>query len=306
MRDIPVSPEPFITEPGVYDLPTEAYHADPVIGGSLSNTGVKKLMPPRGCPALFHAWRNGASEHKAAFDFGRAAHTRVLGAGDEVVIVDADDWRSAKAREARDEARAAGLTPVLAKDGAVIDEMAEALRRHPTAAALLDPAAGRPEQTVVWRDPATGVMCRALLDFLRHPRRDQRLVIPDYKTADRVDPDAIERALWDYAYFGQAAWYSEAVEQVGLSVGPPAFVLIFQMKTPPYLVVCAQVHPDSIGWGHARNRKARDLYRHCTERDSWPGFADDGVISVQLPTYATYQLEGAMERGELEPEGATL
>lgn len=303
--------EPFITEPGVYDLPADVYHSDPVVGGSLSNSGVKKLMPPRGCPALFQAWNNGPSEQKAAFDFGRAAHREVLGAGDGIVVVtgtgkDPNAWRTKDDEAAVQAVRDAGKTPIKPRDADTIDDMAAALRRHPRAAQLLDPTAGRPEQTLVWRDPETGVWCRALLDFLRQPRPGQRLVIPDYKTADRVDPDAIQKALWDFAYYGQAAWYSEAVEQLGLSAGPPAFVLIFQMKTSPYLVVCAQVHPDSVGWGHARARKARDLYRHCTERDSWPGFADDVVISVQLPTYATYQLEGARERGELEPEGAVL
>lgn len=297
--------EPFITEPGVYDIPAETYHRDPVVGGSLSASGAKKLMPPS-CPALFKAWRDGGTEHKDVFDFGRAAHQRVLGVGDPVVVVDADDWRGKAAREARDEARAAGATPILAKDDAVIEEMAAALRSHPMAAALLDPDQGKAEQALVWQDRESGVWCRALVDFLRHPVDGQRLVVPDYKTAVAVDPDSISKALWSYGYYGQAGWYAEGAQALGLSDGPPAFVLICQMKTPPYLVVCAQVHPDTVGWGHARNRKARDLYARCTERDVWPGYADDRVISVSLPTYAEYELAGADERGEFEPEGATL
>lgn len=622
--------EPFITEPGIYDIPVEQYHHDPVVGGSLSNSGAKKLMPPS-CPALFKEWRDGGTEHKDAFDFGRATHARVLGAGEPVVVVDADDWRSAKARAQRDEARAAGATAILAKDDAVIDEMAAKLRAHPIASALLDPDTGKPEQTIVWRDPETGVWCRALVDFLREPAPGQRYLLPDYKglaldtviptpegattmgqlsvgdqvfaadgsrctvtaksevhwrtcyrirfddgstvicddehrwlttsgrenrvtavrtteeirdslhlygqahhrialagplqlddvdlpadpyvlgcwlgdgsvgagriskpdgelfdhiaargyevapvpagpkcptrtiyglqpqlraagvldhkaipdsylragysqrldllrglmdtdgswnrtrkravfttvekalaeqvrdlacslgqravvssytakgygktltayrvvfrpvdlmpfqlsrkadlitttaatrtrqrlivavepmptvptqcitvdspdstylctesmipthnTAAKVDPDSIQKALWEYGYYGQGGWYSEAVQHAGLSPdGPPAFLLIFQMKTAPYLVVVAQVEPDSIGWGHARNRYARDLYRRCVATDTWPGYADDQVISVRLPVYAEYQLEGAYRRGEFDPEGAT-
>jgi len=37
-----------ITEPGVYALPADVYHADPVAGGSLSSSGAKKLLA---CPA---------------------------------------------------------------------------------------------------------------------------------------------------------------------------------------------------------------------------------------------------------------
>jgi hypothetical protein len=292
-----------ITTPGIYDLPADVYHRDPVAGGSLSSSGVKKLMPPS-CPALFKEWRDGGSEHKPAFDFGRAAHARVLGAGEPVVVVDADDWRSAKARAQRDEAYAAGHTPILAAENDTVEGMAAALRAHPIASALLDPAAGKAEQTIVWRDEETGVWCRALVDFLRHPT-EGRYLLPDYKTARDVDPESIAKALWSYAYYGQGAWYSEAVQEAGLSDGPPAFLLVFQMKTPPYLVVVAQPDPDSIGWGHARNRYARDLYRRCMETDTWPGYADDHVVPVQLPAYATYQLEGALRRGELDPEGAS-
>lgn len=297
--------EPYLDTPGVFEIPVADYLRDPVIGGSLSNSGAKKLMPPS-CPALFKAWRDHGQDNSAAFDFGRAAHLRVLGAGEPVVVVQADDWRSTAARAERDEAYAAGHTPILAKDDAVIGAMADALRRHPIAAALLDPDSGKPEQTLVWRDPESGVMCRALLDWLRHPADGQRLLVPDFKTSRAVDPRSIERALWDYGYYGQASWYTDAAERLGLSNGPPAFVLIFQMKEPPFLVVCAQPDPDAMGWGHARNRKARDLYRHCTERDEWPGYADDHVISVQLPQYAIRELEAADTLGKFELEGAPL
>jgi len=33
-----------VTAPGVYDIPAEAYHADPVPGGSLSASGARDLL----------------------------------------------------------------------------------------------------------------------------------------------------------------------------------------------------------------------------------------------------------------------
>lgn len=300
--------DPWITEPGVYDLTAEQYHRDPVVGGSLSNSGAKKLMPPS-CPALFREWCDGGSEEKRAFDFGRAAHRRVLGVGDDVVVIPGsgqnDAWLSKAAKEAVEEARAAGLTPIKPAEEQTIEEMAAALRRHPMAAALLDPDSGRPEQTLVWRDRETGVMCRALVDFLRHPVTGQRLIVPDYKSAERVDPISIGKALYDFGYYGQAAWYGDGAEQLGLSDGPPAFVLIFQMKQPPYLVVVGQVDDDAIALGRDRNRAARELYRQCLERDQWPGYADDHVIPISLPAYATYQIDDAIQRAEQTFEGAT-
>lgn len=294
--------EPTITEPGVYDLPAEIYHADPVIGGSLSSNGAKKLLLP-GCPAIFKAWRDGGSEHKDAFDFGRAAHHRVLGFGEPVVVVDADSWRSKAAQDRREEAYQAGHTPILAKDDAVIDDMAVALQQHPMARLLLDPASGDPERTLIWRDQETGVMCRALVDHLRHPRPRQRFPVVDYKTAAEVDPESIEKAIASYLYYGQGAWYVDGAEELGMSTGPGRFILIFQRKTAPHLVVCAELSADDIGRGHERNRYARALYRRCADTDTWPGYADAHVLPVHLPTWEQYRHDGASQRGDFDPRG---
>lgn len=297
--------EPWITEPGIYDIEADVYHRDPVVGGSLSASGAKKLMPPS-CPALFKQWRDGGTEHKEVFDVGRAAHQLVLGAGDPIVVVEADDWRTAAAKKQRADAYEAGHTPVLTKQYDEIQLMADRLREHPIASALLHPDSGKPEQTLVWQDPETKVWCRALVDWLRHPVEGQRHLVVDYKTASDVDPESMQKSLNNFGYYMQGAWYCDGSDALALGTGEAAFVLVAQMKTAPYLVTVAQVHPDSLLWGHRRNRKARDLYRHCTERDEWPGYADDSVISLHLPTYAEYQLEGARERGELELEGAVL
>lgn len=299
--------EPWITEPGIYDIPAEQYHQDPVVEGSLSHSGAKKLLPPS-CPAIFKAWREGGSEHKDVFDFGRAAHRRVLGAGDEIVVLDFDDWKKAAAQTAKKEAYAAGLTPILTKDDEVIEAMAVALREHPIAASLLDPASGAAEQTLVWRDRDSGVMCRALVDFLRTPIPDRRLIMPDYKTANEVDPESIAKAIASYAYHGQGAWYGDGAEQLNLTVVSPAFVLIFQRKTAPHLVVCVQVTPDDINRGYERNRAARHLYRWCTDHDRWPSYrdghghyADEQVLSLQIPSWEQMRHDGASERGDFEP-----
>src|SRR5690606_33998548 len=89
----------------VLDMPESEYHAHP----SLSSTGAKLLLDS---PAAFD-WviRQGHREEKAAFDTGSAVHAEVLGVGYGVEELDFDSWRSKAAREAQDEARAAGLIP---------------------------------------------------------------------------------------------------------------------------------------------------------------------------------------------------
>lgn len=295
--------------PGVYDdLPAADYHADPVPERSLSYSGAKRLLPPS-CPALFKHWRDNGQQPKQAFDFGHAAHRLVLGVGEPLAVVDAADWRTKYARQQAEKARALGQVPILAEEYATVVAMAEAIRRHPVAAALLDPTKGKPEQSLFWRDERTGVMRRCRLDFLRDPING-RLILPDYKTSRTAEPVGAAKAMVDYCYHQQADWYLSGAVACGLAGDQePAFVLIYQEKTPPYLVTVAQPDTGALAAGRDRNRKAIDVFRRCMERGEWPGWTDadgrcttDEVITLAMPRWAAYEHQAALERGDYDIE----
>lgn len=272
-----------VTEPGVYDLPADRYLADPVPGGSLSASGARKLLPPS-CPALFDYDRRHRPVPTPEFSFGHAAHKLVLGAGPDIVVVDADTWRTKAAQEARDGAYADGKTPLLPQDYAVVEAMAQALRRHPVAGALFSLETGMPEHSLFWRDAETGIMCRAMLDWLRHRHASRRLVIPDYKTAISASPERFEKAMWDYDYHRQAAWYLDGVRALDMSDNP-AFVFVVQEKTPPYLVSVFEPDALALEAGRHYNRQARQVFAQCQASGHWPGYSDE-VELISLPAYA--------------------
>jgi hypothetical protein len=277
-----------ITTPGVYDIPADAYHADPVPGGSLSSSGARLLLPPS-CPALFKHWRDHGQPPKAAFDFGHAAHQLVLGEGPETVVVDAPDWRTNAAKAQRDEAYATGKVPLLRHDYDHVVAMADALFEHPLAAALLDPAMGDAEQSMFWTDPPTGVWLRARLDWYRH-RAPGRLLIPDYKTTDSAATEHVQRDMHKYGYYIQAAFYRAGANLLG--AGDDAeFLLIAQEKTPPYLVNVVAPDENAVRIGERRMRQAIETYAECTATGRWPGYSDD-VEYVSLPAWVERQYEG--------------
>lgn len=276
-----------IDQPGWYpDVTAEAYHADPVAGGSLSSSGARALLPPS-CPARYRYDRDNGQAPKRTFDLGHAAHRMVLGLGAELEIVDAADWRTKAAKEQRDTARAAGRVPLLAHEMATVDAMAEELRRHPMAGRLLDQADGAAEQTVVWQDQPTGVWCRARFDWLpnRHPGR--RLVLIDYKTCASAELDALKRAMHQFGYHQQAAWYLQGAAEV-FGVTDPGFVFIAQERTPPYLVTVFTPDSTALRIGAERNHVARCVYARCTETGRWPAY-DDGLALLPLPAWAERQ-----------------
>lgn len=273
-----------VTKPGVYDLTSEQYHGDPVPGGSLSASGAKRLLPPS-CPAIFDYERTHGRPEKATFDFGHAAHLHVLGVGAQIVAVDADNWRTKAAQEAKAAAYEDGKTPLLVGDVAVVEAMAAAIRAHPVAAALLNPENGKAEQALFRQDERTGTWLRSMLDWLPDAGNG-RMIVPDYKTAVSASPQAFAKAVANYGYHQQDAWYRDMVKNLGLAE-EVAFVFIVQEKTAPYLVTVVELDAEAVRIGRELNLEAIDVFAACQTSGRWPGYADD-VELIALPQWATY------------------
>jgi hypothetical protein len=276
-----------MTTPGlVYDLPDETYHADP----ALSASGAKLLLPPS-CPALYKHRRETGPEYRAEFDFGHAAHAKVLGAGAEIVIVNACDWRTKAAKEQRDAIRAEGKIPLLPEEAARVDGMAAALRAHPVASVLLDPEAGRPEVSAFWRDERHGIDRRVRFDFL--PDTDGgRMLLPDYKSAACSAPAVFGPAAFRYSYPLQAAFYSDAIRAFDLAEDL-AFLFIAQEKTPPYLVTVFQLDAASLRIGREDTDRACATFADCSATDTWPGYSEE-IEVISPPGYIARQYEDVL------------
>lgn len=293
-----------IDQPGVYDLPAEAYHADPVVGGSLSSTGARKLLPPS-CPAMFKHWRDrDEPETKTAWDEGHAAHKLVLGVGPEIVAVadewgqNPNEWRTNNVKAAVQAVRDRGATPIKPSTMERVTAMADALRGHPIACALFAPGSGRPEHTIVWRDERTAVWCRALLDWLPDPTPGRRLIFRDYKTAVLSSLLKPDRTIDDLDYYVQAAFHLAGLRALGLAGDDAEALIVLQCKEPPHLVRVVQPDPTAMRIGAIRVREAIDLYAGCRaaeergDPDAWPSWSND-VEMVSLPPWTERQYEEA-------------
>ena len=283
-----------VTEPGVYRIREEVYHADPVPGGSLSSSWAKKILPPN-TPAHYAYERKTGGVRKREFDFGRAAHLVVLGEGGRLHVIEADNYRTADAQEQRDWAYAEGLTPLLAHEYATVLAMADALRSNALASALfprqryeggtLIPAGGQAELSLFWRDEITGVMLRCRLDWAPYAVPGHRFFVPDYKTCNNASPQSFMKAVADYRYNVQAAWNTAGVEATGLNNGAEVvFPFVCQEKTAPYLTAVHTLSQVSLDFGRRRMRQAIDLYARCRESGEWPGYGDHPNV-LELPVW---------------------
>lgn len=259
---------------GIHDgVPEDEYHRHPT---SLSVSGAKLLLK---APALFK-YRQQNPEFKDVFDFGSAAHAKVLGVGAETVVheYDADKVKSPKSTNAwkaqQAEVRERGAVLLLPEEYGRICEMAAALEQIPLVRALMKD--GRPEVSAFCVDEPTGVMRRSRFDILDD-------LIVDYKTAVSAEPGAFARSAATYGYHLQAAWY----EQIALDLGQKVrgFLFVAQEKTAPYLTSVIELTPDAVARGAELNQRALQIFRDCTEAGIWPGYSS-GITSVDIPRWA--------------------
>ncbi len=206
---------------GLYPgIPDAEYHSDE---STLSSSGARQLLR---CPAKFKYER----EHpvfRDVFDFGSATHTLVLGAGDEIVVVDADSWRGKDAQQRRAEARDSHRIPLLVGDFEKASEMAAVVHAHPIANRLF--AEGVAEQSGVFTDARTWLRLRFRPDWITTYQGQTTLV--DYKTSVTADPKVFARKAYDFGYHFQDAWYRAGWE--ALKGERPRFVFVVQEKDPP-------------------------------------------------------------------------
>ena len=265
----------------VRDMPEAEYHAHP----ALSQSRAKRLLPPS-CPAKFHA---PDPERTDAMEFGKLVHKLALEPGAESGYVPIDgNWSHKEPRDAVAAVRAAGLEPIKPEVMARAKRMAEKLRTHPVAAALLDD--GNPEVSLFWTDEVTGVECRARLDWLRNPVEGRRLLIPDLKSARSGSPTEFGRAAKDFGYHMQDAWYRAGAKACGLD-DDPAFVFIVQEKTEPFIVSPYELDDDGRAIGELLMRQALETYAQCNATGIWSDYTGGEVRSLPLPHWYVREYE---------------
>lgn len=255
----------------VLDIPNEEYQAHP----ALSSSGAKKLLPPS-CPAIFDYERRHGEERKREYDLGSAAHTLLLGSGPQPYVIDADSYRTKAAQQERDAAYERGDVPLLPAEFDAVQAMVSAVLAHPCAGDLL--SVGQAEQSLFWTDPATGVPCRARLDWLRGD------CIVDLKTSTSAAPGHISKVVADFGYHTQAAFYLAGAVHLELIPADAPFYFIFLSKNPPHLVKVVELDETALAIGRDRMNSALEIFRDCTESGVWPDYGSD-IELVSLPAW---------------------
>ena len=271
--------------PGLYpDMPSEVYHAIM----AMSAGGLKRM---RQSPAHFYglqldparppssptpAMQNGTLVHTCTFEPAEVERRYVIKPdGMKFSTREGMAWRDAN----RDR------LIVDAEQMAAARAQAASLRALPDVAALL--ADGRPETSAFWIDEETGELCKCRPDW-ESPAGDG-VILVDGKTTVDASPEGFGKAIWNFAYHLQAAWYSDGYERAtGRKVH--GFVFAAVESAWPHTAAAYMLGDDVLEHARAEYRRLLNLYAECRRTNTWPGYPA-GVTLINLPAWAQRQLE---------------
>lgn len=295
-----------VTGPGYYELEEERYHADPAPKPSLSSSLVTELVVNTAAeakqrhPRLTPPEPDEEEEDDKKFDMGNVAHKLLLGRGREIAVIESDSYRTKAAKEARDEAKAAGQQPCLVKVYEKGLKMAAAanlqLAADPENFDAFLPDAGRSEVAVFWQEPVfrerpqpAKMWMRALCDRLMNGHRR----IYDYKTfAPGADPDRFVEYLVRQGRDIQDPFYSRGVASIeGCEWDEVVFRYIVQHPEPPFLLSVVELMHDPEmensprRWSYDRTQWAIDKWARCAAKSAFPGYVAR-THHVAVPAWA--------------------
>lgn len=267
-----------ITMPGWYDgVPLSVYHSARMTAEpSVSSSGLRAVWfkSPR---HFFARWpynpkyEPDEDDESAAFTLGRAAHHLFLGEDafstqfiERPAKVAGLPWQGNRleCKAFLKQQEAAGRTVLTPNDIKAIRGMARGLAEEQLAIDLLQ---GPVEQTLIARDPETGLLIKARPDVI--PTADG--MFADLKTTPSVVDVDLKMTLRRYGYHMQGALIWEVCELLGLPFD--GFALVFVEKTPPYCARVVELTDADLNRGRRQNRAMLRAIRKCMDDKVWPG-----------------------------------
>jgi len=263
-----------ILAPGVYPgLSFAEYRAIDAVNASLLWT-LKSRSPAHARYEQLHP-----SKDTPALLLGRALHSRLLepATWDRFYAVrPVCDGRTREGRALVQGFRATlgGRTEITAADYGTVCEVEASVRGQQCRELI---CSGRGEVVIVWTDPATGLSCKARIDYERSDGWTH--FIADVKSTGDASKDAFERDIYSYGYFMSAAYYCDGWEAA--TGEKSVWTWLAVEKEAPYVTKVWEPTARTMKAGRLAYRGALDRYAECVAKDEWPAYGGPELIEMR-------------------------
>ena len=263
------------------------YHADPCEAPSLSaHVAMEVVEHSLGHAAEIHPriGKKGRGPSTKEQNTGTILHDLLLGGSVGIVEIDAPDFRTKKAQEARDSAEAEGKVPILKHRMAAIRAAADVVRANLLALGYDFAKAattGHTEITAIWKSDQA--WCRARLDSLFVA---DGLII-DIKSTEDAIRASDGRNIVANGYHIQAASNIEGVEaNMPELAGRLRFVDLFvEWERPGIGIIQREIRGEMLELGKRQWRRAVSAWGQAVVTNRFPGYSS-AIEPAVCPAWA--------------------
>lgn len=252
---------------------------------------IAKILLARSPYHAWHAHSKGGAHQDDPTDAkrrGKLLDRLLFGQGPDIVIVEADDWRTKAAQAAKREAEAARKIPVLAYKLKPAQEMVERWKDQ-----FFDRGIdlrGESQVSLLWE--SLGCPCKGILDH--QILNDDSATIIDLKTCEDASLDSCRRSIVNYGYDIQHAAYVEAVTaNYPKLAGRIDMLFVFCEAEPPYGVNVVKFAGTMKALGQLKWDQAKSTWADCLRRNHFPSY--DALSS--LVEASPWQIRDAFPEG---------
>lgn len=175
-----------------------------------------------------------------------------------------------------------------AKEMESISGMALSIRAHKGIASLL--SRGVAEMSGFWVDPETGIMCKFRPDWIVHDEKGQIIGIVDAKKARDASKEGFRRAVTNFGYDLQAAFYVDGMK--ALTGREVPFYFAAAEPDAPFASCGYRASEAMIEKGRAKYRAALQILKWCVENQSWPAYQPFGEIEdIEPPRWDAFSTD---------------
>lgn len=164
----------------------------------------------------------------------------------------------------------------------LVSKIREAVYANPVVRALLEQEGIR-ERPIVWRDPATGLLCKNRQDHFTGK------CIADLKTADGdISPAGFQRIVTKRNYQRNADFYVRGNHALSGEVIPYVFIVVSKSTFECALYV---LEPEWLADGREQNDWALGRLAECMESGDWTSPHERQITTIERPRYASSPLD---------------
>jgi PDDEXK-like uncharacterized protein DUF3799 len=276
----------------ILNVSPDEYHRDPCPTPSLSASMAKLLLKSRKLAWLRHP-KLGAIPRVASSSMttGSLLNDMLLGMTHRIVVIDAPDFKTKAAREARDLALATNNLPVTTAAYGEAEATVAVIQRKLQERGIS--LSGQSEVAIAWEELASGgerageaVLCRGQLDHLI--LSEDSATIYDLKTTRSAEPDECAWSMVKYGYDIQHAAYTRAVAKLRPQLAGRVrmqFLFIELGETDPEEIMITPVEPSGAfkELGRAKWQRAVDRWAQCLKTGEWSEYVPNGQVAVVDP-----------------------